>query len=103
MFDNLLSEIALLNKGTKISTCLNPGPMPPPVVGLQIPAASPNNATLSIIVFFNIPLGTGPQNLPTSLHSENLFFHGELFIKLFKKFSLLKHSILITFAPSRLS
>ena len=68
--DKLSLSRASSSRGVTKSTWAKPGPIPPPVVGLHSPAASPNSATLAIIGRFTMPLGMGPQNLPTSLHSE---------------------------------
>ena len=82
-----LVEIASTNFGSIKSTCSNPFPIPPPVVGLQRPAASPNTATRSITGLWIMPEGTGPQYLPTSLQLENLPFHCEDFINTCNKSS----------------
>ena len=71
LLKSLFSLIFKDNSSIIMSICAKPGPIPPPVVGLHIPAASPKRATLLLVVFFKIPLGTDPTNLPTSLHSLN--------------------------------
>ena len=53
------------------STCANPGPIPPPVVGLAPPLASPINITRSAYGRRTIPEGMGPQNRAISLMALN--------------------------------
>ena len=61
--------------------CFKPGPRPPPVVGLAIPAASPITMTRSLNGRRIIPDGTGPQYRAVSVMLANRSFHNGWFNK----------------------
>ena len=62
IFFNCLSSSRFVSRrgrsfGVKSAACLNPGPMPPPVVGFAEPAASPIKSTQISIWFFDDTTG----------------------------------------------